>query len=93
MKGKLKMKVKDLISKLEKLNPDLEVVVKHPSKNFMEDFKPLQAEDVQVIKGLNITSPITPTLFDCSPTHANRTDSEKLVSLSGDTWASKRSKE
>lgn len=87
------MKVKDLISELEKLNPELEVVVKQPSKTFMEDFKPLKAEEIQVIKGVNITNPVAPTLFDCSPTHASRNDAERLVSLSGHTWASKRNAE
>lgn len=86
------MKVKDLISKLEKLNPELEVVVQ--TNSVPEDFRPLNLEEISVIRGVNImSSPLHQKLFDCSPTYAGKSEAEKLVSLSGPTWASKRNKE
>ena len=86
------MKVKDLISKLKKLNPELEVVVQ--TKGIPEDFRPLELEEISIIRGVNIMSPgFHKKLFDCSPAYAGKTSAEDLLSLSGPTWASKRSKE
>ena len=86
------MKVKELISELQKLNPELEVVFKPKTRNPMvEDFYSIEKSDINLITGKKLSVTIQgKNLYDCSLSNGElKSKAEKLVSLSGPTMASK----
>lgn len=78
------MKVKDLIAKLEKLDQNMDVVLRNTNGHTADDFIVLKDEDVTVVKGAPVSGTIN-SLYDCSFAHSLKTNARNLLSLSGGT--------
>lgn len=85
----VRMTKAELVEALKDFDDDCEVVMKIEGRGLAEDFLTVTQEDVKLIEGKELAC-VDRKLFDCSPNGAMDEKSKKLISLSGDTWASKR---